>query len=516
MFSDLSELLLDSIILLLHNNDAETKKAIYKLIELVEDEKHAHLFSDPELIKCLSKLVKDLLLQDDSTSKAEQAEVLIRFATNATLAKYPTIQDNLNTIFGNTEDMSTARVRRLFLKIKNNIAWHTCNTFTKKIFGQLNKVSAAADEEQQELILSNIINTAKDMVENEVKNLSCIDRTVVERIDLSDPESIKPAIARFKLAEVANVLKTPLQGFNMMCGKRGGIALGESVSINALPGQYKTGLLLLLGYGITRYNVPSTKLGSGIPMGLFLSFENEANKNMMWWYRQIYAAQFGKYPEGKEDADVAKYVADVFGDCGYRFFIERRLGANFGFDEYCMLIEEYKAIGYRPTYVLIDYMNLMKKTSRLTGTSAKQNHLMLRDLYNNMCNYNRSEAITQISAHQLNRDASNLAHSGKQNIVKLFGENVMADGMDVQREVDLSVFIHLEYNQHDIKFLTVKRDKHRYVDDTPKIHQYFAYPFTEFGIIPDYNQEIGFVRDIYAAPSPETEDNEDTTSKDVF
>lgn len=510
MFSELSELLLDSIILLLHNNESDTKKMILKLLDLVDDEKHASLFTDPELIRTLSSLVRELLAQDDSTSKPEQAEVLLKFATNKTLNKHPTVQKSLEVIFVDNTPMSPTKIKRLYSKIKNNIAWHTCNTFAKHIFAQLSSVASSTDEDQQELKLNNILNTAKELVENEAKNLSCVDHSVVERIDLSDVDSITPAIHKYKLAEQMNILHTNWQGFNMMCGTRNGIALGESVSINALPGNYKTGTLLNLGYGITRINIPSQELSNqGIPMGLFLSFENEANKNMMWWFNQIYAAQFGKRPDGLVDGDIARYVADEFGSCGYKFFIERRLGSNFGFDEYCMLMEDYKALGFRPTYVLLDYMNLMKKTSRVTGLGAKQNHLQLRDLYNNMCNFNRSEAITQISAHQLNRAASDLAHSGKQNIVKLFGENVMADGMDVQREVDLSVFIHLEYNTNGQRYLTVKRDKHRYVDNTPVAHQYFAYPFTEFGIDSDWGKEPGFTRDIYADDKA-TDNNDDS------
>jgi hypothetical protein len=44
-------------------------------------------------------------------------------------------------------------------------------------------------------------------------------------------------------------------------------------------------------------------------------------------------------------------------------------------------------------------------------------YVLLRNLYNNMCNYNRTKIITQISAHQLNREAANIANAGKRYVI---------------------------------------------------------------------------------------------------
>lgn len=112
------------------------------------------------------------------------------------------------------------------------------------------------------------------MLETEDRKISTAS-DAVERIVFSDAGAHYPCtlVDKFKEAEYTGILKTPLQGFNMMCGKRGGIALGESVNINGISGMFKSGLLTLLGEGIVRYNTPPASIiAQGTPLILFIGY----------------------------------------------------------------------------------------------------------------------------------------------------------------------------------------------------------------------------------------------------
>ena len=524
MINELSDSFLDAIKLMMNDNEEETKEIVTNLLFLTNDNSTKNVFQNDEVILILKSLTEELLNTKDSTSKSEQAEVLIKFATNKTLNNNAAIKTAIEALFMEQKPMTSVAKKQIKTRLKNRIVWHMTNALNKDIYKGLNKAASTADEDQQSYHLSNVLDIARAMLSSDMKKINQPSSTVIERIDMTNIETITPAIAKFNLTEKQNVLKTGLVGLNMMCGRRGGFALGESISINALSHNYKTGLLMKIADSIVKCNTPSPELGGGVPVILYLSLENEANKNMMSWYRQNYAYKYGKYPPADmKDEDIAKFIVDDYSDFGYRLMIERHNGTNYGFDEYCQTIEEYEAMGCRVVCSTIDYMNQMKKISKLSGSlSNKQNHLLLRDLYTNMCNFNRTMAITQVSAHQLNRDASNIAHSGRQNIVKMFGGNVMADGMDVQREIDMEIYIHLEYDQYDRRYLTMQRGKHRYVDDTPVAHQYCAYQFGDFGIPSDFFEpKPKFVRDIYSVEAPEgyqssSDDMTENTADNLF
>ena len=110
----------------------------------------------------------------------------------------------------------------------------------------------------------------------------------------------------------------------------------------------------------------------------------------------------------------------------------------------------------------------------------------------------KHEGSCLVTAHQLNRDAAKIAASGATNIVDKFGIGYLADGMDPQREVDAVVFQHIEKNAvTNVPYLTMRIDKHRYVNDTPEMWKRTAYRFTPVGIPDDINGPDLSIKDIY-------------------
>ena len=249
-----------------------------------------------------------------------------------------------------------------------------------------------------------------------------------------------------------------------MLGKRGGFALGECVSLFALNHNFKSGALLTIARGLVKYNSPHMLPGKGIPLILFISLENEANRNLMDLYKTAYEQTLHKSSDGLSDEEIISFLQDFYTSNGWDFIMERRDGGKFGYDEYVALIESYEAQGYWVVASLMDYANKMKKGNSITGGagSSKGNHNLVGDLFASLCTYHKTKGILFITAHQLNRNAQDLAASGKTNVVKYFGPQHVADSLDVSRELDLEIFMHLERNQYNSRFWTCSRGKHRY------------------------------------------------------
>ena len=527
MINDISELLLDSILLLLHVDSKPVRNNVTKLINIVENDKNKSAFQDVDLLKCLCSLVTELLEKEDTTSKADQAEVLIKFATNKTLSKHTEIKDAITAIFNDNTRLTELKLERMQKKLKNNISWQEINLNMKQMYTKMNKASSVTDELQQEFILSDVVDTAKNLITTDTESLLSTDASLIERIDMTNTEDILPALFKYNESEYTSILRTGFQGLNIACGPRGGLGLGESVNVNGCSGMYKTGILTDLAESITLFNIPPLSIiEQGIPLVLFISLENEANKNMVSWYKKAYARRYGKLPDKILEStapDVAKFIADTYGGTtGYKLIIEMRRGSIFTYELFQKTVEEYEMLGYRVVCVVVDYLKKMSLSNKLLTTSSKKEDSLINFLFELMCTYTKSKRITFITANQLNREAIAIANSGRPNVCKLFGSQLIGSALGALQEVDLNMFIHLEYNQYGTRFFTLAIDKHRYVTGVPKAHLYYAQPFHEiYGLEYDVNGPPKFTRDLYSVDPPEgyeesSGDSTMNTSSEVF
>jgi hypothetical protein len=118
---------------------------------------------------------------------------------------------------------------------------------------------------------------------------------------------------------------------------------------------------------------------------------------------------------------------------------------------------------------------------------------------------------------QLETRASELASSGKHNIVKQYNEFHLADCKGLKREFDIMYFMEIEKNHHEIPYLTLSWSKHRYVNDTPADWKYTAYRFRpDFGILDDINGKDMSVSDIYADEADDSSEEISSHVVDIF
>lgn len=493
-----SEIFLDAISLLINVNDKKSQKMVTELIEITNNNKQ-NLVSETKLIQFLIRLIKEIIVTKLTIDDVNELTLLLlKFKSDTVVSQNEEVYQRLQDLFLNPTKMNNDRLKYVKERIQNFIIWNKCNTYTRKMFGYLNRCTDTVDPMEQKKYLEDVLHLSNTIGETFNYNLSDEENGRIERIDFHDLSSIKAAKSKYSSRKVSNIMKMGLQGFNQMCGKRGGLALGESIVINALSHNGKSLVLKLIAKWIVKYNVPPQHPDGKKPLLLFVSLENEANEDMMWWFRNAYETTTNESADGLSDEYVIQYIHNFFTEKGYHFIVERYLPSEFGYDEFKQLYEKYENSGYFIVSTIVDYVNNMKKTNRDSKSSNAGNHLLVKELYSNMCNYTKSKGTLLVTAHQLNRQAADIAASGLTNVVKRFGSNHLADSIDVQREVDISVFIHIEKNQADKPFLTFNKTKHRYVDDTPEKHKYFAVPFTEWGIVDDIYGIPTHTRDIYS------------------
>jgi len=490
------EVFVDMITLLLHVNDNKTQELAQELITIVGDLQQ-YVDKEAGLIKFYIKLINQIISQRLTVhNPTELTMVLIKFKSDPTVQENIEVYNKLEELFIKENSISENTLSYISDKLHNQIIWSRCSKQIRKMFGYLNKCESLADPYDQRAYLDNILAASNDIqtVFNERNKDS---KNLIEHIDFTDKNSLKASLEKYKDRKVANVMKFGLQGLNRMFGKNGGAALGESIVFNALGHNFKSGMLCSIPKWIVKYNDPPKNEDGKKSLILFISLENEAFENLIWWFKSIYEVITNSSMEGLSDDYIISYIHDYFNERGYTFIVERYLPSEFGYDDLVKVYSKYENSGYRIISTIIDYVNQMKKGSGSDANISKVgNHLLVRDLYNNMVNFMKSKGTLLCTAHQLNRDAQKLA-GNTANAVKLFDSSHLSYSSDVHREVDVSINLHIEANLAHEKFLTMCCNKRRY-DVLPEEHKYCAYKFGKYGIEDDIEGEDMSVSNIFS------------------
>ena len=516
-----SEAFIDSVLLLVKCKDEKNISIINQIIEIYTEEAHLHPENDSKLDRNFIELLTKLKsLSSDPKDNFERTSLLNNFASNPLLQQDENTKNSYKNLLNaiNNDEITEDYIKKIQKKLNNGILINKCFKQIKKMYNKISAAYATLDEDKAEVYFNEAVNMSRQIIEL-TQSSERLAAGAIERIDFNNKESLQQSLALYKEREITYRLQTGLQGLNLMLGKRKGFALGECVVIYALNHNFKSGMLMTIARGLVKYNTPEMfPKDKGKPLILFITLENEANRNLMWLYQHAYEQTFQKSCEGLTDEEIVNFVVDYYGSNGYEFIMERRNGANFTYDNYVELIESYEQSGYWVMAVLMDYVSKMSKAGfgSSSSSSIKGNHNLVDDLFANLFTYSKTKGILFITAHQLNRGAQELAASGRNNVVKYFGPQYAADSIGVSREADLEIYLYLEYNQYGTRYLTCMRGKHRYNENTEQKYLYFAYPFTEYGIADDINKEPNFVRDIYAVSNPNGEESTEELDNTIF
>ena len=510
-------LFVDMLVTVLYFNTNEVRSLITRVLEIYELEHKESTYMDNNSFDFYIHLINEIMNTKASIhDKTTMDSFLLKFKSDPEIIKDPELYGTLKNVFTEKDDISEDRYKYLIRKLTNTILWYENTRVVKKMFAKLSGGATISSPDKQEEVLKEISSLSTDLIkynENVGKEKED-DQGNTRLVDFGDKDMITKALEDFNKTSVVNVFKTGLQGMNRSFGKMNGFPMGSSIVFNSISGQGKS--LILLKFA--RWAVTINKVSENIkkPTCIFYSLENEIPQNLMQLFNELYVNKFKQVPPRSMPYDqIVEFCYNEFAKYGWKLFMERRLGAEFGYMELVSSMENYISAGYTPMMCIIDYMNMMKKGTNLRDDGGG-NHLLLRDLYTNVCNYCKSKNCTLVTAHQLNRKAAEVVRINKLGAVKKFGIDMLADGMDPQREIDIAFYQHKEVDTAGRAFLTWKLDKHRYVSDTPDKDKYFAYLFKgELGILDDIDGEDMSTTNIYAYPFDEEDGTKEGENKNA-
>lgn len=517
---------LDALILLIGSRDDESLNLVNQLVDAYQEEVKTNKGLDTVLARKFLALLKDLRkIPRKEEHDVERVSLIADFITNNQVVdeQDALFFDAMKNIFEASKKMQEESTicDGKKKKIKNTLTWVKYKRACAKMWGKLNEFTSTTDEDQQGYYLSDVTNIARKLLDSVRGDLNGMSNGAEERVVFSDRESLKKALTKAMAAEQEGaVLKTGIKGLNTMLGKRGGFVRGEWVVIYGLSHHFKTGLLLTIGRGFAKYNNPAELLNDKTrkPLILLISLENYANRNALWFYKTAYACTFQKQPDKEMTIEqMIDFIQEFYTNHGWEFIIERYKGMNFGHDEYVNTVEKYESLGYEVIICMVDYLNKMKKQSSLFDGESSS-HQSLAALAEGSFDYNKSKEILFITPHQFNRKMQELADRIKTNVVKHFSADGVGGSLVINQTADLEIYVYIEADLDKNSWLTVQRGKHRYVDDTPVAHRYFAQRFDDtLGIRDDIDLKRKlFVRDLYSAEEEESSSNKKETKTDDY
>ena len=496
------ELFIDALILVLHYRTAEVQILINKIVEIYEQEKKESAYMENEFFELYLRLIQEVISLKVDPENVNDVEVfLLKFKSSPVILKDPELFTTLKRIFTDRTTLTKERYQYLTRKLANCILWYNNTKSVKKMFGKLSNTSVVAGPDKQEALFQEMSELCSEIIQiNQDKSFfAAEDDNQARCVDFQNKETIAKAFRVFNKTSVTNVFRTGWQGLNRAFGPCGGWKLGESIVFNALSFNGKTMSLLKMARWQVTLNTVSPDFKN--PTCIVYSLENETPQNTKMLFTELYINLKKELPPATmTDEQIIDFCYEHFSAHGWRLIVDRRLGAEFGFPELVANFEEYVRLGYTPLMCVIDYMNMLKK-----GASGREdgggNHLLLRDVYTNTCNYLKSRNCTLVTAHQLNRKASEVVRQNPLGAVKKFDIGMLADGMDPQREVDVAIYQHKEFDSVGRAFMTFNMDKHRYDTETKDEDRYFAYQFEgPLGIMDDIDGPDRSTKNIHAVP----------------
>ena len=501
------DLLVDTLILELHDQVGQDRELTLKLLSLYDSNKQdSNLVEDGTSLgafyyQLLNEVVRSNLKITDTNACDS---FLLKFKGSDAVLKDPDLYTKLKGLFTDTAPFTETRRKYLISKLTNHILWTANMRRVKQMFAKLSNTSIT-DPEKQEKVLKEITAMCDEVSKynhDGVKFLQKEDDNTVKTIDFDDANSLHKALTVYKTTTVANRFKTGLQGMNRALG--GGYPLGSSIVFNARSFNGKSLSLLKMARWQVTLNQVSSEFKN--PTCLFISLENEAQQNLMLLFKDIWASNNRTTPPTDlTNEQIITYCQEEFRKYGWKFVVQREVGSEFGFSDFVSFFESYVRLGYTPLMCVIDYANMMTKgssTSNFNDDSSSVTAAQIQELYTNLCNFLKSRHCTFVTAHQLNRQADELVRANPVGAVQKFGPSMLSASIGVQREVDIVFYQNKEFDSAGRAFMTWKLDKNRYDSGTtPEKDKYFAYMFKgELGIPDDINGDDESTTNIYNVP----------------
>jgi len=454
---------------MLGNTVASDSKDLVRTILKQIRNKYKQIYGGADNVMDVMNMVQDMLNSPDAYDN-----LTILQSLSVMLKDKPVIFNNMEKTINIS--MTSSGLKRSIISLR-----HGLTNYYKKV--EINNlVSKAATQ----LRLGKLDEDIQEFTTKLITNLEALNNTpktnsvgVVDELDISEGGNINHLINKIKKQTSAHGrLRTGWKELNDMLG--GGFRYGETVLTSALQHNYKSGFLRSLFAQLCMYNKPTLKDNNKKPLCIFLSFEDDADIIIEFFYKYLFFSENTTLEninvEDVDDDSISSFIKDRLCINGFYIKILRVNPADWTYVTLFNKMLEYEACGYELKVVVIDYLSKLPTNNLAIATPIGT---PLRDMLTRCRDFFSSRETLFITTHQLSTDAKTLIRNGIPNeeLVKEVANKGYYEGSK-----QLDQVVDLEIHQHIAKigkhyYLTFQRGKRRYPEIIPNEKKYFMLPF---------------------------------------
>ena len=318
------------------------------------------------------------------------------------------------------------------------------------------------------------------------------DPGIVNEFDITSEDEVRELFTKVSGDNKSDrLLKVAWPGVNNMI--QGGFRRGSMVIVNALQHNYKSGFVRSVLAQMLRKNVPVLTDTAKKPLMVYISFEDDAEISVEFFYKYLYYTEHNKLPNMEETtpSEAASYVRDKLSVTGYNVKMLRVNPSEWTYKHIFNKILQYEADGYEVHAVVTDYLSKLPTTGCIQGATGTD----VRDMFNRVRNYMSARDILFITPHQLSSDAKQLIRNGVAplNFVKeIAGKGYTEGSKQLDQVVDLELYLH-KAKLNGKWVLSVQRGKDRRPTIVDDELLYTTLPFPPKAPIPEEIAEEGAI-----------------------
>lgn len=465
-------------------------------------------------IKCVTLIFRELKLNRDSKNPDYSTELIKEINSIYTDDSQPTalgpkalMSDSLqdlcsniiNNIDGYTEDVVIDNLNMILKDDKSTLSSIISN-LNKEMNNSALKRSIVSLRIQlknfaKEVVIKKKISKASYEV-NLNKNISIIELAktlamdldlltsssgdsipgIVNEIDIEDSSMVNAINSAKDMLDGSSKLQTGFVELNTMT--QGGFARGNSIVINALQHEYKSGLVQTLAMQIPMFNKPHMIDMEKKPLILYISFEDDPEVFITFMYKYLYSSEHGINPDMStiSSEEIQAYIKEKIKINGYHIKMVRVNPSEWTYKELFNYVLHLESLGYEIHACIVDYLIKMS-VAGCVGKGGTE----YRDLFDKCRQFFSVRKITFITPHQMSTEAKQLVRNGE-NKLKFVKEVAGKGYTELSKQIDQVVDIEICIAKALLNkkwVLTMYIGKHRgagILDDNDK-YQVLAFPF---------------------------------------
>ena len=340
----------------------------------------------------------------------------------------------LNGIIKNlTKEISKESLKQSILSLRIQL-----NSYSKEVAIKKKINKASFDLNVDKTI--NIIEYAKNLLlELDALTSSKGDNIpgIVNEIDIEDSSMVNAINAAKDMLDGSSKLQTGFREMNTML--QNGFKRGDSVVINALQHEYKSGLVQTLAMQIPMFNKPHMIDINKKPLILYISFEDDAEVFISFMYKYLYSSEHGVNPDmtAITSEEIQNYIKEKIKINGYHIKMLRVNPSEWTYKELFNYILYLESLGYEIHACIVDYLIKMS-VAGCVGKGGTE----YRDLFDRCRQFFSVRKITFITPHQMSTEAKQLIRNGE-NKLKFVKEVAGKGYTELSKQIDQVVDIEI-------------------------------------------------------------------------